>query len=145
MSEYVLNFDGSCGPLNPGTSAGWGYTIKKDGVFLKEDCGYLSGQLFSNNYAEFHALYEGLKYLLTILNKSDKVFIRGDSQIVVNIMGRKWHGKADKIYYPAYVLANKTLTSVRSGNVYVSIDWVPRKLNTEADSLSTCYRSSSNG
>jgi len=138
-SEYVMNFDGSCGPVNPGKSAGWGYTIKKDGVFFVENCGYLSGQMFSNNYAEFYAFYKGVEHLLPLMVQSDKLFVRGDSQIVINIMAGKWRGKADKIYWPAYELAKKELTRIRSKNIRVSLDWVPREMNKEADALSTCY------
>lgn len=138
MSSYNLYFDGSCGPTNPGPFAGYGVVIKKDGMPFYTASGPLTGQLFSNNYAEFYALYKGLEYLAPLMSTSDKLFIRGDSQLVINIMNKKWRGKAG-IYYPAYKKALEVLTSIRNKQSYVSIDWVPREYNTEADKLSTDY------
>jgi len=142
MSEYVVNFDGSCGPKNPGPNAGWGFTVKKDGKLFHTDSGELSGETFSNNYAEFFALYRGLLYLAPRLDKSDKLFIRGDSQLVIKVMQNKWRAK-DGIYFPAYVLAKAELAIIHNLYVPVSIDWVPREMNTEADALSTAYSSTS--
>jgi ribonuclease HI len=140
MSEYVLHFDGSCGPTNPGPFAGYGYVISKDGFIKENESGPLVGQTFSNNYAEFYALFKGLDYLLTILQPSDKLFIRGDSALVINIMRGKWRPKDSGIYFPAYLLASNALTCIRRDRVHVSIDWVPREMNTQADALSTSYR-----
>jgi ribonuclease HI len=142
MSEFVLNFDGSCGPTNPGPSAGWGYIIKKDGMLFCVNSGELSGKTFSNNYAEFHALYEGLKFLKEHVTIADKLFIRGDSQLVIKIIRGSWRAK-NGIYYTAYVLASEALTDIRRKRIPVSIDWVPREMNTQADELSTKYSSTS--
>jgi len=138
MSDFVLHFDGSCGPKNPGPHAGYGYTSTKDGVSFAKDSGELKDATFSNNYAEFHALYKGLEHIGPILTQSDRLFIRGDSQLVINVMSKRWRAK-DGIYYPAYLNAAKELTRIRSKNIFVSIDWVPREMNTQADALSTAY------
>src|ERR1700722_3561249 len=104
MSDFVIHFDGSCGPKNPGDSAGWGYTISKDGVHWVEDSGELSDGTFTNNYAEFYALFKGLEFLKPLLKLTDRLFIRGDSALVINIMRKKWKAK-EGIYFPTYVLS----------------------------------------
>jgi len=142
MSEYVLNFDGSCGPKNPGPNAGWGFTVKRDGKLFHTSSGELSGAIFTNNYSEFYALYEGLKLLKQHVVPSDKIFIRGDSQLVIKVMRGTWKVKGG-LYYPAYVLAQTELTCIRAAKNYVSLDWVPREMNTEADALSTAYSNTS--
>ena len=138
MSDFVIHFDGSCGPKNPGDSAGWGYTISKDGVHWVEDSGELSDGTFTNNYAEFYALFKGLEFLKPLLKLTDRLFIRGDSALVINIMRKKWKAK-EGIYFPAYVLAEQTLRYIRAGKTFVSLDWIPREMNTKADELSTTY------
>lgn len=143
MSDYILNFDGSCGPTNPGPTAGYGFFVKKDGTGMTAISGSLVDSTFSNNYAEFYALYKGLEYIKSHIKPSDKLFIRGDSQLVINVMRGKWRGNPDKIYFPAFVLAQKELTSIRSQRIPVSIDWVPREMNEEADELSTAYSNTS--
>lgn len=139
-NEYVINFDGSCGPKNPGSRAGWGYTIKKNGIFYKKDSGELSGATFTNNYAEFYALFKALEFLADVLLTSDRLFIRGDSQLVIKMMRGRWSPNKGGIYVPAYVLALQELVNIRARKIPVSIDWVPREMNTEADALSTEYR-----
>lgn len=136
MSEYLIHFDGSC-PKNPGPKAGWGYTVHRDGKFLMENSGLCSGkQVYSNNVAEFRALYEALEYVAMNIKVSDKLFIRGDSQLVVNIMRGKWKARSG-LYFDDYELARNTLKVIRNMKIPVSIDWIPREKNTKADKLST--------
>lgn len=139
MSDYILHFDGSCGPKNPGPIGGYGYIIQQDGVLYSKGSGALVGSIISNNYAEFHALYKGLENLDLVLNKSDRLFIRGDSLLVINMMNGKFKGKPESIYWPAFEKAKNVLRSIRSKHIAVSIDWLPREFNTEADALSTEY------
>jgi len=143
MSDYSMHFDGSCGPKNPGPTGGYGVVIKREGTLVYSESGPLVAELLSNNYAEFYAVYKGLVWADLVLNKGDRLFVRGDSQLVINIMSGKFKGKSSSLYYPAYEKAKNALTSIRSRYVNVSFDWVPREMNKEADSLSTEYRSTS--
>jgi ribonuclease HI len=137
MSEYVLNFDGSCGPKNPGGTAAYGYTILKNGQPFEEDSLVIgSGSEYSNNYAEFYAVYKGLQKLYDIVEPNDKLFIRGDSLLVINVLRKKWRTKEEALYYPAFKLALQMLTGIRSKRILVSLDWIPRAMNQRADALS---------
>ena len=137
MSEYVLSFDGSCGPSNPDFYGGWGFTVQKDGAGMCQEAGKLyTGSLLSNNYSEFYGLYKGLAFVKLLLKPSDKLFIRGDSQLVINVMCKKWSANVTKMYYPAYIFAYKELREIRSRHIPVSMDWIPREMNKKADELS---------
>lgn len=143
MSDYTIHFDGSCGPTNPGPYGGYGVVIKRDGVMCYSESGPLVAEVLSNNYAEFYALYKGLEWADLVLTQSDKLFVRGDSQLVINVMSRKFRSKESGIYYPAYLKAVHVLTSIRDRDIPVTFNWVPREMNKEADKLSTEYSSTS--
>ena len=140
MSDYSMFFDGSCGPKNPGPTGGYGYIIHKDGRFYAKESGPLVAEMLSNNYAEFYAVYKGLEFLDLVLEKGDRLFVRGDSQLVINIMNGKFKGRSSSLYYPAYEKAHNVRKSITKKYIPVSFDWVPREYNKEADTLSTEYR-----
>ncbi len=135
MSDYTLHFDGSVGPKNPGLTGGYGFVIQIDGKICYEESGALAGQIISNNYAEFHAVYKGLEVLNTMAVKGDRVFVRGDSQLVINMMNGKFKGKETSIYWPAFEKAKNSLKSFRNKYIPISFDWVPREMNSKADKL----------
>lgn len=137
MDTYIVHFDGSCGPKNPGGTAAFAYTIHKNGLPLvngREVVG--TGSAMSNNLAEFSGLDAALQRCLTLATAGDLINVRGDSQLVINIMNRRWKAKADKLYYPAYVIADFRLRCLRGARVCVNLDWIPREQNMEADILS---------
>ncbi len=143
MSDFSMHFDGSCGPNNPGPTGGYGVIIKREGKPVYSASGPLVEELISNNYAEFYAVFKGLEWADMTLEKGDNLFVRGDSQLVINIMSGRFKGKSSSIYYPAYEKAKNVLKSIRSKYINVSFDWVPRTMNKEADKLSTEYSSTS--
>lgn len=137
MDTYTLHFDGSCGPKNPGGTAAFAYTIHKNGLALtngREVIG--TGPAMSNNLAEFAGLGFALRRCSLLAKHGDIINVRGDSQLVINIMGGRWKAKADKLYYPAYECAAKELRYLRLSRILVNLDWIPREQNTEADILS---------
>jgi len=141
MSEYLLAFDGSCGPSNPGPFAAYGFTIHKDGVLLVEESVQLErGPNYSNNYAEFYGLYAGLEKLYEIAEFSDRILVRGDSTLVIKTMAGKFGGKAGTIYYPAYTRALGMLRLLQQKFIPVQFEWVGREKNQAADKLSKYKR-----
>lgn len=141
MDIYVLNFDGSCGPKNPGGTAAWGTTLKKNGVLINSGSGVIgSGEGMTNNLAEFVALVKGLETFILNVDKPSILNVLGDSKLVVNIMNRVWKGKPDLPYTQAKLDALQLLKSIRINKHHVTFDWVPREKNQECDDLSKINR-----
>ncbi|KAL3758509.1 hypothetical protein ACHAWU_008263 [Discostella pseudostelligera] len=90
------------------------------------------GYGISNNQAEYQGLIEGLEYLHGYGYSCNKLYIRGDSEIVINQMEGTYNVNSPNIR-PYYNTAQKTLDSI-------NVDWtyfrhVSRSSNWEADSL----------
>lgn len=137
-----LHFDGSCAPKNPGGRAGYGYILTEGPKIVNKDFGIIGeGKWTSNNLAELYALYRGLRAVLSLLLLSRErgllLSVRGDSKLAINLMNKKFKPNREKLYYPAYVLADNAVRVLRRKfAVNITFDWVPRELNQEADSLS---------
>lgn len=137
MANYLIHFDGSCWP-NPGGVAAYGFTIDKDGVEIAAEPGLVPEGLSrdtSNNVAEFYGVYAALK-TLPVLEAGDEVKIRGDSQIVINILDGKWRPNSEKLYFDAYVLARNMARVHEVNDVVITYNWIPREANTRCDELS---------
>lgn len=88
--SWILEFDGSCGPYNPGGTMGWGYRILSPKGEEWEGSGYVPAKASNtNNIAEYHALTQGLRHL-SKLTPSGHLRIRGDSQLVVHQVAGRW-------------------------------------------------------
>jgi ribonuclease HI len=139
METYSIHFDGSCWP-NPGGTAAYGTIVKSEGETICAEAGVIdTSPVMSNNVAEFFAVAVGLKRLVQKTSKEHRkgvVSVYGDSQIVINIMARKWRPNPDKLYYTAYLQAEEAVKEVRDLGLSVSFTWIPREANTECDELS---------
>lgn len=137
---FNMNFDGSCGPVNPGGTAGYGFVITYDGNTVTDSAVIGSGPQYSNNYAEFYALAKGLEKISEIIatNKVSDASIRvyGDSKLVINIMAGKWKATSDKLYYPALFVASLAHADIKMKNFDIKYIWIEREKNTIADKLS---------
>ena len=140
MRTLRLHFDGSISNPNPGGNAAWGFYITDNMEVVAEGTGPLAGNpLISNNYAELFALHKGLEKVKEIVSQSEEKYqlmVFGDSQLVINIMTKKWGIDPEKLYYPAYLMARDSCVYIRKKNILVSFDWIPREYNTKADELS---------
>lgn len=144
MAHYRLFFDGSCGPKNPGGTAGYGYALLKDGeeAPVRVGSGIIgSGPLMSNNLAEFHALDQGLCAFISCYDTAQfhHLDVFGDSRLVIQIMNRHWKPRPDKLYTEAYEYALSNLKIIRRAGHKVTFDWIPRELNTYCDTLSKAH------
>lgn len=140
MAKYTIHFDGSCWP-NPGGIAAYGYTIDKEGVEVEAVAGLVNSLdgMSSNNVAEFYALYVAYSALMKFLpevTSADTIEVKGDSQIVIKIMGREWKPNADKLYYAAYKLAMLQQEFFEHNAIDITHNWIPREDNTRCDDLS---------
>lgn len=142
MAHYTLNFDGSCGPKNPGGTAAYGFVVKNwDGSIGLSGSGVIgTGAGMSNNLAEFVALAKGLIALEPQANRGDTLAVRGDSKLVIEMMNKKWRASREKLYYPGYLLANEMVMALRKAGVTLTFDHVYRELNQECDDLSKAHQ-----
>jgi ribonuclease HI len=131
----TLNFDGACGPYNPGGHMGCGVIIKdKDNKVLHTIQQQYSPEQFnnetSNNLAEYIALILGLQWCID--NNYTQVNVIGDSQLVINQMTNKFKIKSGVYVEKAYQ-AKEMITKFSN----INFTHVKREFNTEADELST--------
>lgn len=156
--SILLFFDGSCSPINPNGNMGAGFvayecenlkltnpgkrTIKSEYDFVKiihKDSWRFKfgGEDFkstSNNLAEHIALNRAL--LFAKEKEYTEIVCFGDSAMVVNQMVEKWDMYPNNIYF-TYGMKNFVLKrEIQKEGKNIHFFWIPRKLNSLADSLS---------
>ena len=132
-------FDGSCGPRNPGGVAAYGFLIRDEaGDIIHSSSGRLgSGPEFTNNVAEFGALYQAMLWVHHHYPEAHVVFY-GDSSLVVAIM--RGEARAQKGKYLAYYQKTIQLAKPYLAKQQWRFQWIQRALNHEADELAQYYR-----
>jgi ribonuclease HI len=128
-------FDGLCLPINPGGVACYAYLIKKrDGKLLHSGSGIAAEPVSpqaTNNVAEYTALLKALEWLVQNGYAAHKIEVRGDSQLVIKQMNGEFRVKNKRLiplFQKAVLLKGKFKD--------LSISWIPREQNREADRLS---------
>lgn len=111
---------------NPGHAA-YGYVIKKDDKIVKEGNGYIG--IATNNYAEYTALIEALKWLVSNAPSEDLEF-NLDSQLVVSQLTGLYKVKNATIKE----LVSKVKELEGKFNK-ISYKHIPREQNWQADAL----------
>lgn len=125
-------FDGACYPVNPNGTMGIGCMI-----LIDKETDVPHSQTFpaeegnTNNVAEYMALSWVLNFLIDNNLNKKRVFIYGDSQLVVSQMMGHWKIK-NGFYYEYAMECRELLTQFPD---YI-IRWIPREENTWADNLS---------
>lgn len=139
-----LYFDGSCAPRNPNGNLGYGFVISdanKDSII--EGWGYRirqSGEDTSNNQAEWIALGIGLRVLLESGIEYRNLWIKGDSNHVINQASGNWKIKGEGIYKKdALEVLSEIIEKYIPENTKYS--YIPRHLNSRCDDLSKHYMS----
>jgi ribonuclease HI len=134
--KYQCYFDGSI-TVNPGGDMTIGGLVNEVGETKKRIYDFsdkFSAKEFpngtSNNVAEAMALHKLLSYFELENATHERIEIFGDSQIVINRCIRKKRG-GKGIFIP-YMDAVVDMLRKFSN---ISFKWIPRELNTEADSL----------
>lgn len=136
-----LFFDGACEPINPGGTASYGWLLKQDGQILKQGFGIVGkGPGMTNNIAEYNGLIKGLEEFIK-LNLNEKLFIKGDSNMVINMVSGQWGWNKKKTKWEPHKkmphlkkLLDEALKLLNK--IEHEIKWVPREQNEEADLLS---------
>lgn len=139
MDHFCLHFDGSCWP-NPGGTAAYGYVLSHNGGTVDSGHGVINtGPGMSNNVSEFCALYKGLQSFLTKVPGVAHLSVLGDSNLVIQVMNKKWRANKDKLYWTAYDSSASLVRRIRNHGSTVTFDWIPRALNTKCDELSKAH------
>lgn len=134
MSLFECWFDGATEPVNPGGHGAWGGVIHRDGEKLWSGSGYVGvGPHISNNCSEYAAITAVLERLG---DAPGSVMIYGDSMLVVNQLNGTWRVKGG-LYTPFYEKAKELFIRQKElRNRNLSLRWIPREENAEADDLS---------
>lgn len=134
--RIVVYFDGASrnNPRGP-TGCGWAmYEMDGDGAdsdFIASGR-YFLGYNVSNNQAEYQGLYEALEYLVDCSISCIGLYIRGDSQIVINQLDGVYQVRSDNIigYY------NDVQRMIRYINCnFIKYTHIDRSRNDIADEL----------
>ena len=129
----VVYVDGLCEPVNPGGTATYGYVIRNDdGRDIARKSGVVGkGPEMSNNVAEYAALCEALRFLISEKLARLPIEIRSDSRLVVNQMKGEW-----KFHKGLYAQKYRDAKALATQFDRVKFGWIPREENKEADALS---------
>ena len=132
MKPIICFFDGACSPRNPGGHMGWGAIVQ-----LEKECkhfygGKLESENNTNNVAEYMAFLELMHYFEG--SKGLDIIIHGDSKLVIKQMQGHYKIKSGK-YKMLAVTAKKYVMELLKNNK-LTLHWIPRELNTDADELS---------
>lgn len=133
ITAYI---DGSCEPVNPGGRMGAGVRIELKDEIINLSESYDANPNNSNNVAEYLALRNLLVWVKNKQLTNYFLFVKSDSQLLVNQMTRKW-----KIKNGAYVETARECLKLAAylfsdNNIQITINWIPRKENEHADELS---------
>lgn len=130
--RWVLNFDGACEP-NPGLGS-WGYVVTRpdDGQVF---AGGFLGDGVTNNVAEYAALGNGLKAIKGLVPAGQTVYVRGDSQLVINQVAGSWQCRNGRLQ-KCLDRVNEIVADLTAAGVTLAFEWVPRECNADADEQS---------
>jgi ribonuclease HI len=123
-------FDGLCQPCNPGGIACYAFIIKNEENTIYSEYG-LAAYDSTNNVAEYTGIIKALEWLIANNYENEKIIIKGDSQLVVSQIKRKFKVKAPRII-PLYHKAMSLISKFNN----IQIELIPREQNKEADRLS---------
>jgi ribonuclease HI len=130
LSKIVVHTDGGC-PNNPGGAGAWAWIVEFVGLGRS-----LSGGGFiestTNNYCEYAALAEAAGFLLRVDELGPEIQFLSDSMLVVQQLNGVWQIKQDTLR-DVYGLALSRIAKLRARVPRVSIAWIKRDLNQEAD------------
>lgn len=123
-------FDGAVEPRNPGGHGGFGIVVKRDGLLIYSEAIYMGRwPSLSNNCAEYAGCIAVLRYF--IREKVEQAVVYGDADLIVEQLSGRWKVKGGAYvpyFHEAYALKNQLPG--------VSLVWIPREQNGEADELS---------
>jgi len=126
----TIHFDGLCYPKNPGGVAAYGYLAHRDGKLIHQGFRAVGeGKGMTNNVAEYEGLMAAAQWIADE-EIAEQIVIKGDSELVIKQMNGQY--RVNSATSKKYVPEIKKLLQGKD----VSLVWVPREENEEADKLS---------
>jgi ribonuclease HI len=126
----TIHFDGLCYPKNPGGVAAYGYLAHRDGKLIHQGFRAVGeGKGMTNNVAEYEGLMAAAQWIADE-EIDEQIVIKGDSELVIKQMNGQY--RVNSATSRKYVPEIKKLLQGKD----VSLVWVPREENEEADKLS---------
>ena len=123
--KLIINTDG-LSKGNPGTAA-IGATIKDERGKMLATISQRIG-ITTNNVAEYKALIVALRMAIKL--KATQVEIRADSELMIRQLKGRYKVKSEGLK-PLYIEVTQLLVKFEG----VTLKYIPRELNTEADKL----------
>ena len=129
-------FDGLCQPCNPGGTACYAFIVKNGDHTIHTKSG-LAADNSTNNVGEYTGLIRALQWLLENDYQNENIVIKGDSQLVIQQIKRKFKVKASNII-PLYHNAISLISKFK----HIQFELISRGQNKEADKLANyAYKS----
>jgi ribonuclease HI len=135
---FTMYFDGAAEPINPGGIATYGFVVRNEGLVIAEDYGLAAEPgtpEATNNVAEYTACIKGMEAAFKNTAGERKLFIFGDSKLVIMQTLGRWKAKTDR----TRALREKSQTALAKLRAIldeVVLTWIPRNHNADADHLS---------
>jgi ribonuclease HI len=124
-----LYFDGS----HTDISSGCGFVLIRNNMTILEASNTISKQNTSN-VAEYVAFIEGVSCAARTLDPKEPLEIFGDSQLIINQVLGKYKVKAEHLK-KFCELAKKRVEALKQDGHRVTITWIGREHNKQADKL----------
>lgn len=120
-------------PINPYGNMGIGAVVYKDNKEVFSYSHYIAASKSnSNNVAEYMALEQILLWIRDNKLVEERIFIYGDSKLVINQMKGYWRIK-NGLYVESALRCKQVRSEIEKA---ISFEWIPRELNKRADDLS---------
>jgi ribonuclease HI len=131
LEKIIVHQDGGC-PANPGHGS-WAWVIDFVGLDRKvTGSGFVKDT--TNNQMEYRALCEAAGFLLRVDDLGPEIEFRSDSMLVVQQLNGVWQQKEPSLR-DIYNLALGRIAKLRLRVPKLSIGWIKRDFNMEADAL----------
>jgi ribonuclease HI len=129
----TIHFDGLCLPKNPGGVATYGFVAKRGAKVVHEEAG-LAATPYSpeatNNVAEYTGILKALEWAHANGLSGETLVVRGDSELVIRQLKGEYKVKSASIV-DLFKQVRELITQFTS----ISLQWIPREKNREADAL----------
>lgn len=127
-----VNCDGGIRGGNPGGTPSWAWVRREEGKIVKYASGLVPrGRPLTNNVAEYYAVLHALQALVDDHLEDRPIELRGDSQLILRQLKGEFAVNSPELR-PLHEHAMGLLLQFSQG---VTLTWVPRKENGDADAL----------